>query len=194
MTRRDHQLVDAEPSHLGSTVRDLDEAMEFHSKLGILEWATSGWKQATYYDRDHDAVIEVRSRVAFGRLNSGMAREFIEVDPSGPVPSVWRLGHPDCIPHVGYWVENPSTIARQLVDSGCRLLLARASNDGVRSLRRIDLDAQHLPDVLDACYFSSDTGVLVELVPKAIFTSRLPATFGEAISRMLPAPSTRHTS
>jgi hypothetical protein len=194
MTRRDDQLVDAEPSHLGSTVRDLDEAMEFHSKLGILEWATSGWKQATYYDRDHDAVIEVRSRVAFGRLNSGMAREFIEVDPSQPVPSVWRLGHPDCIPHVGYWVESPNTIARQLVDSGCRLLLARASNEGVRNLRKADLDARHLPDVLDACYFSSNTGVLVELVPKAIFTSRLPATFGEAISRMLPAPAIGHVS
>ncbi|HTC69657.1 MAG TPA: VOC family protein [Acidothermaceae bacterium] len=193
MTRPDHQFADAEPSHLGSAVRDLDEAMEFHSKLGIVEWATSGWKQATYYDRDHDGLVDVRSRVAFGRLNSGLALEFIEVDPSQPVPSVWRLGHPDCAPHVGYWVESPNTIARQLVESGCRLLLARASNDGVRSLRKVDLDAKLLPDELDACYFSSNTGVLVELVPKAIFTSRLPATFGEAITRTLPAP-TGHVS
>jgi len=186
-------LDQAHPFHIGVTVADLDVALSYYTALGTTEWATSGWKTAVYFDALNGRVIEVRSRVAFGRLNDGAALEFIEVDRSGPVPYVWDIESPACSPHLAYWVDDPRAAAGELVPNGSRLLQARASSPQLLEMSSVP-DAAWLPDALDACYLSGPGGLFVELVPRSIFATRLPATFGPEIQAILPAPDRGRTT
>jgi catechol 2,3-dioxygenase-like lactoylglutathione lyase family enzyme len=180
-------LDQAYPFHFGVAVADLDVTLSYYTALGTTEWATSGWKTAVYFDALNGRVIDVRSRVAFGRLNDGVALEFIEVDRSGPVPYVWDIESPACLPHLAYWVDDPRAAAAELVRHGSRLLQARASSPQLLEMSSVP-DPKWLPDALDACYLSGPGGLFVELVPRSIFATRLPATFGPEIQAILPAP------
>lgn len=184
----DMQVLAAATFHLGAVVADLDEAMEFNSRLGMARWVTSGWKIARYYDVRENQAIDVRSRVAFGKLNAGLALEFIEVDRSGPVPLVWDIQDPGCHPHLAYWVDDPRAVAARLIDAGSRLLMARASTAELENLKAPVTESGHLPAVLDTCYLSSPSGLFAELVPTAIWGTRLPATFGPDVHDVMPAP------
>lgn len=185
----DLQALAAATFHLGAAVADLDETMEFNSRLGITRWVTSGWKIARYYDVRENQAIDVRSRVAFGQLNAGLALEFIEVDRSGPVPLVWDFQDPGCHPHLAYWVDDPRAVAARLIDAGSRLLMARASTAELENLKAPVTKSGQLPAALDTCYLSGPSGLLAELVPKAIWETRLPATFGPDVHHVMPAPA-----
>lgn len=189
MSEFDIQVPAEAPFHLGAVVADLDKAMEFNSRLGITQWVTSGWKIARYYDAREDQAIDVRSRVAFGKLNAGLALEFIEVDRSGPVPLVWDIEDLGCHPHLAYWVDDPRAVAARLIDAGSRLLMARASTTELENLKAPVTESGHLPAALDTCYLSSPGGLFAELVPKAIWETRLPATFGPDVHNVIPAPA-----
>ncbi len=195
MTAEHSERPPTDASHLGTAVAELDSALDFHATLGITEWATSGWKTAEYYDagsrRCRRGQITGGIRPAELGRGAGVHR--------GRSSRARALGLAAWAPRLCTRTSDTGCATRaswpsDLIEAGCRLLLARASNDGVRRLRADDLADGRLPDVLDTCYFSTTTGVLVELVPGAIFATRLPATFGAEITRMLPAPATLITT
>jgi hypothetical protein len=162
--------------------------MDLGSQLGVSRWVTSGWKIARYYDVRANCAIEVRSRVAFGRMKAGMALEFIQVDRNGPVPMVWDIHDSAASPHLAYWAEDTRRAAALLMASGCQLLMARASTPEIESLRAPVSEPKQLPAALDTCYLSSPAGFFIELVPVGIYHSRLPATFGPDVPKVIPAP------
>lgn len=174
------------PFHVGTVVGDLDEAIALFEAFGVRSWARSAWKVGAYLDGVEGRVVEARSRVAFGRLTPDMALELIEPDPAGPMPTAWRRDGSWPSAHVGYWADDPHGHAETVVRAGGRLLLARA--DTTSPLPEGAGDRDWLPDELDTCYLSTLTGLIVEFVPPAVWSDRLPTLLGEHVAKAVPSP------
>lgn len=185
------QVLPTTPFQVGALVRNLDEAMTLHTALGVTDWVTSGWRTGEYYDRAQDAVLSPNSRVAFGRLTPDLSIELIELDPTGPRPAVWDIDADGPTAHVGYWVEDSQPIASKLIAAGGTLMLAKATMASLLELDPEPRPRDWVPDELDACYISMGNGLLVELVPEAIWETRLPDGFGADVAKAIPAPPNR---
>ncbi|MCW2526172.1 MAG: Glyoxalase/Bleomycin resistance protein/Dioxygenase superfamily [Pseudonocardiales bacterium] len=183
-------MTDSVPFHVGYIVSDLDEAMASYTKLGVELWVTSGWRAAPYFDAGAGKVTEPMSRVAYGKLNDTMSIEFIEVDPSGPVPLVWTMATTGFgTPHVGHWVRSPKQVAQRLIREGARLVLAKVSSPEIEALtEESTADPDAMPDNLDTCYLATPAGLLIELVPTSIWNGRLISTFGDRTHEAIVAP------
>ena len=189
-------MRDAVPFHFGYAAVDVDRATAAHSALGVRRWVRSEWRTTVYFDAGTGGLVEPRTRVAYGRLTDDIALEFIEVDPSGPVPLVWRLSGDGVGPgHLGHWVRDTRPVAQRLLRAGGRIVMARANSDGVRALTvEAAADPDGVPEGLDTCYVLTATGQLVELVPAAIWSGRLVTTFGPDTPEVIPRPPSELTS
>lgn len=186
-------MLDLIPMHVGMAVADLDASIALFSATGISPWVRSPWKTARYWDERQGRVVEAVSRVGFARLQPDFALELIETDAThGDVPEIWRVGALTGPPHIGYWCADVEPVAMGLLADGAELALARAIEPfGVRA---VDVAGRTmtLPDRLDTSFYTCGAGPLVELVPTAIWETRLPELFGPGIRDVLPAPPQPH--
>ena len=182
--------VGTTPFQIGTLVPDVDTARARHEGgLGVGPWVDSGWKTGRYWDGPSNTVLDVRQRAAFGRLTPDLALEFIQVD--SPAPRVWDLGTADATAHLGYWAHDTRAAAAALLELGATLVMARASDPEVAAALVTWTAGDPLPAGLDMCYLATGDGLLVELVPTAIWAGRLRIAFGDGIDDVLaPPPAT----
>jgi hypothetical protein len=101
--------------HTGVVVNDLAAAMDHHSKLLGLEWASPVEHRRTYrgVDRDHDAHLKVSYS-----MGAGHHVELIEQKEG----SVFRSGDAFRAHHLGFWTDSLEADTASLVANGYRLL------------------------------------------------------------------------
>ncbi len=183
--------VATSPFQIGTLVPDIEAARHCHeSGFGVGPWVDSGWKTGRYWDGDTNTVLDVRQRAVFGRLTADLAIEFIQVAAAGPAPRVWDLERADATAHLGYWARDTRTAAAALVAAGARLVMARATDPDLAAALTARGPEDPLPEGLDMCYLATGDGLLVELVPTAIWGGRLRDGFGDGIDDVLAAPPT----
>jgi len=177
------------PFQIGTLARDAQAARDRHDRgFGVRPWISSDWNSGHFWDGMANEVVEVRHRVMFGRLTGDIALEFIEVDPAGPAPRAWDLDRAEITAHLGYWCRDTRPVAEALLAAGGAMVMARVTGPELGDALTARAVADPLPAGLDTCYIATAEGLLVELVPAAIWGGRLRASFGDAIDDVLAAP------
>jgi Glyoxalase/Bleomycin resistance protein/Dioxygenase superfamily len=178
------------PFQIGTLARDAQAARDRHDRcFGVRPWIGSGWGRTQFWDGVTNEIVEIRYRAMFGRLTDDLALEFIEVDPLTPAPRVWDLDQAQATAHLGYWCRDTRAAAEELIALGGTIVLARVSSPELGAALLARATGEPLPAGLDMCYIATAEGLLVELVPAAIWGGRLRASFGDGIDNVLAAPS-----
>ncbi|MTD17238.1 hypothetical protein GIS00_25230 [Nakamurella sp. YIM 132087] len=175
------------PFQIGTLVDDLDATMDLHRSLGVRTWVSSGRTVGHYFDADRAEVVDTGVSIALGRLGSDTCLELIATDRSGSVPWAWDPARITATSHIGYWVDDVASAGNRLIRRGARLITARVPPDAGEDFVA-DLVRGRLPVGLPMVYLEVGGGLLVELVSTALWSSALPAAFGEGFTAAVPAP------